>query len=56
MIGLADWYFQTRVEAECERYNTIKRLFKCYACKGILQGETNVPVTAIWVIENVLQY
>jgi hypothetical protein len=54
-IDLADWYLQIRVEPEYEKYNTIKTPFRSFACKVILQGDTNVPATAMRVIEYVLQ-
>jgi hypothetical protein len=54
-IDLADWYFQIRVEPECEMYNTIKTPFGSFACKVILQGDTNAPAKAMQVIEYVIQ-
>jgi hypothetical protein len=46
-IDLADWYFQIRVEPECQRYKTIKTPFGSFACKVMLQGDTNAPATAM---------
>jgi hypothetical protein len=46
-IDLADWFFQIRVEPECKKYNTIKIPFGSFACKVMLQGDTNVPATAM---------
>jgi hypothetical protein len=54
-IDLADWYFQIRVEPECEKYNTIITPFGFFACKVILQEDTNAPATAMRVIHYVLQ-
>jgi hypothetical protein len=54
-INLADWYFQIKVEPECEKYNTIKTFFGSFAYKVMLQGDTNVPAIAMQVIEYVLQ-
>jgi hypothetical protein len=53
-IDLADWYFQIRVERECKKYNTIKKPFRSCACKVMLQGDMNVPATAMQVIEYIL--
>jgi hypothetical protein len=54
-IDLVHWYFQIRVEPECEKYNTIKTPFRSFACKVMPQEVTNVPATVIQVIEYVLQ-
>jgi hypothetical protein len=54
-INLADWYFQIRVEPECETYDTIKTRLESFACKVMLQGDTNMPATAIRVIGYILQ-
>jgi hypothetical protein len=54
-IELPDWYFQITVVPECKNYNKIKTPIGSFACKMILQGDTNVPATAIRVIEYVLQ-
>jgi hypothetical protein len=54
-IDLADWYLQIRVEPECQKYDTIKISFSSFACKVMLQGDTNVPATAIQVTKYVPQ-
>jgi hypothetical protein len=46
-VDLADWYFQMRVEPEYEKYNTIKTPFGSFACKVMLQGNINMPATAM---------
>jgi hypothetical protein len=43
------------VEPEYKKYNTIKIPFKSFACKVMLQGDTNVPATTMQVIQYVLQ-
>jgi hypothetical protein len=50
IIDLADWYFKIGVEPECEKYNTIKTPFGSFACKVMLQGDTNTPTTAMRVL------
>jgi hypothetical protein len=50
-IDLADWYFQIRLEPECKNYNTIKTPFRSFACKVMLQGDTNASATAMQVIK-----
>jgi hypothetical protein len=54
-VDLADWYFQIRVEPECEKYNTFKTPFKFFVCKVMLQVVTNAPGTVMQVIKYVLQ-
>jgi hypothetical protein len=46
-IDLTDWYFPIRVKPECEKYNTIKTPFGYFACKVMLEGDTNAPATAM---------
>jgi hypothetical protein len=46
-IYLADWYFQIRGKPEYEKYDTIKTTFGSFACKVILQGDTNASATAM---------
>jgi hypothetical protein len=46
-IDLANWYFHIQVEPECDKYNTIKTAFGYFACKVMLQGDTNAPATAM---------
>ena len=53
-IDLWNWYFQVRVSPENEKYNTIKTPFGSFACRVMLQGDTNAPATAMRVIEHVL--
>jgi len=53
-IDLSNWYFQVRVSPEDEKYNTIKTPFGSFACRVMLQGDTNAPATAMRVIEHVL--
>ena len=53
-IDLSNWYFQIRIDPTNETYNTIKTLFGSFACKVMLQGDTNAPATAMRVIEFVL--
>ena len=40
-IDLSNWYFQIRVAPEDKTLNTIKTPFGTFACKVILQGDTN---------------
>jgi len=47
-------YFQVRVSPEDEKYNTIKTPFGFFACRVMLQGDTNALATAMRVIEYVL--
>ena len=54
-IDLSNWYFQIRINPEDEKYNTIKTPFGSFACKVMLQGDTNAPATAMRVIEHVLE-
>jgi transposase InsO family protein len=53
-IDLSDAYFQTRVHPEDEKYNTIKTPFGAFACKIMLQGDTNAPATFMRVMEDTL--
>ena len=53
-IDLFNWYFQIRVAPEDETLNTIKTPFGTFACKVMLQGEPNVPSTAMRVKKFVL--
>ena len=53
-IDLSNWYFQIRVAPEDETLNTIKTPFGTFACKAMLQGDTNAPSTAMRVMEFVL--
>ena len=53
-IDLSNWYFQIRVAPEDEKLNTIKTSFGTFACKVMLQGDTNAPCTAMRVMEYVL--
>jgi hypothetical protein len=53
-IDLSNWYFQVRIDPADEKYNTIKTPFGSFACKVMLQGDTNAPATAMRVIEFVL--
>ena len=53
-IDLSNWYFQIRVAPEDEKLNTIKTPFGTFACKVMLQGDTNAPCTAMRVMEYVL--
>ena len=46
-IDLSNWYFQIRVAPEDETLSTIKTLFGTFACKVLLQGDTNAPSTAM---------
>ena len=50
-IDLSNWYFQIRVAPEDETLNTIKRPFGTFACKLMLQGDTNASSTAMRVME-----
>ena len=50
-IDLLNWYFQIRVAPEDETLNTIKIPFGTFACKVMLQGDTNAPSTAMRVME-----
>ena len=53
-IDLSNWYFQIRVALEDETRNTIKTLFGTFACKIMLQGDTDAPSTTMRVKEYVL--
>ena len=53
-IDLSNWYFQIRVAPEDETLNTIKTPFGTFACKVMLQGDTNAPSTTMRVMEFVL--
>ena len=53
-IHLSTWYFQIRVAPGDETLNTIKMPFGTFACKVMLQGDTNAPSTAMRVMEFVL--
>src|SRR5437588_5645750 len=46
-IDLSDAYFQTRVHPKDERFNTIKTPFGAFACRIMLQGDTNAPDTCM---------
>ena len=46
-IELSNWYFQVRVSPEDARHNTIKTPFGSFACRVMLQGDTNAPATAM---------
>ena len=54
-IDLSNWYFQIRVAPEHEKLNTINTPYGIFACKVILQGDTNAPCTAMRVMEYVLE-
>ena len=53
-IDLSNWYFQIRVAPKDQTLNTIKMPFGTFACKVMLQGDTNAPSTAMRVMEFVL--
>ena len=53
-IDLSNWYFQIRVAPKDETLNTIKTPLGTFACKVMLQGDTNAPSTAMRVMEFVL--
>ena len=53
-IDLSNWNFQIRVAPEDEKLNTIKTPFGTFACKAMLQGDTNAPCTVMRVMEYVL--
>ena len=53
-IDLSSWYFQIRAAPEDEKLNTIRTPFGTFACKVMLQGDTNTPCTAMRVMEYVL--
>ena len=53
-IDLSNWYLQIGVAPEDETLNTIKTPFGTFACKVMLQGNTNVPSIAMRVMEFVL--
>ena len=46
-IEISNWYFQIGVAPEDETLNTIKTPFGTFACKVVLQGDTNTPSTAM---------
>jgi len=50
---LSNWYFQIRVAPEGESHNTIKTPFGPFACKLMLEGDTNAPSTGMRVMEYV---
>ena len=51
---LSNWDFQIRVAPEDETLNTIKTRFGIFACKVMLQGDTNTASTAMRIMEFVL--
>jgi len=53
-IQLSNWYFQSQVAPEEENLKTMKTSFRSFACKMILQGDSNTPSTAMRVIAYVL--
>src|SRR5205085_12575080 len=53
-IDLSNAYFQIRVHPKEERFNTIKTPFGAFACKIMLQGDTNAPATFMRVMEDAL--
>ena len=53
-IDLSDTYFQTRVHPDDEKYNTIKTPYGTFACRIMLQGDTNAPATFMRVMEDTL--
>ena len=53
-IDLSNWYFQIRVAPEDETLNTMQTPFGTFACKVMLQGDTNAQSTAMRVMEFVL--
>ena len=53
-IDLSNWYCQIRVAPEDETLNSIKTPFGTFACKVMLQGDTNAPSTAMRVMKFVL--
>ena len=53
-IDLSNFCFQIRVAPEQETLNTIKTPFGTFACKVMLQGDTNAPSTAMRVMEFLL--
>jgi len=53
-INLSNCYFQIRVAPKDATLHTIKTPFGTFACKRMLQGDTNAPSTAIRVMECVL--
>ena len=53
-LDLSNWYLQIRVAPEDEKFNTIKTPIGTFACKVMLQADTNAPCTAMRVIEYVL--
>ena len=53
-IDLSNWYFQIRVASEDETLKTINTPFGTFACKVMLQGDTNARSTAMRVMEFVL--
>jgi hypothetical protein len=52
---LSNWYFQVKMQPEDEKYNNIKTFFGSFTCRLMLQGDTNAPTTAMWVIEYILE-
>ena len=52
-IDLSNWCFQIRVAPEDEKLNTIKAPFGTFACKVMLQGDTNAQCTEMRVMEYV---
>ena len=53
-MDLTNWYFEIRVVQGDETLNTIKTPFGTFACKVMMQGDTNAPSTAMRVMEFVL--
>ena len=54
-IDLSNWYFQIRVAPEDQTRNTVITPFGIFACKIMLQGDTNASCTAMRVMESVLE-
>jgi hypothetical protein len=54
-IDLSNWYFHIRVQPEDEIYNTIKTPFSSFACRVMLQGDTNASTIAMRIIEHILE-
>jgi len=53
-VDLSNWYFHIRVAPGDETLNTIKTPFGNFAYKIMLKGDSNVPSTAMRVMEYVL--
>ena len=50
-MDLSNWDFQIQVGPEDETLNTIKTPFGTFACKVMLQSDTNAPSTGMQVME-----